>query len=120
MAEPDGRAAPAGYARASTLALAALALLEVLWEGLLAPLPGVRWLVVKAIPLALLFPRAARGERRARQWLVLILPFYFAEALTRALSESGRHAWVAGAACTLAAVTFVALLMWFRTESPAR
>jgi len=91
-------------------------LLEALWEGALAPLPGPRWLVLKAVPLALLFPGVARGDRKARQWLILIVPFYFAEALVRALSESGRHAWVAGTACALAALTFAALLSWFRKD----
>jgi uncharacterized membrane protein len=101
----------------ATGALAALVLLEVLWEGLLAPLPGLRWFVLKAVPLAVLFPGVARGDRKARQWLALIVPFYFAEALVRALSESGRHAFVAGTAGALAAVTFIALLMWFRMDS---
>jgi len=118
LVEADRRAATLRYARVTTLALAALVLLEVLWEGLLAPLPGGRWLVLKVIPLAVLFPGVARGNRRSRQWLALVAPFYCAEALVRALSESGRHAWVAGTACALAALTFVALMLWFRTEAP--
>ena len=52
----------------------------------------------------------------ARQWLALLVPFYFAEALVRALTESGRHAVVAALAATLAAMTFFALLAWFRAE----
>ena len=118
MADQDRRAATLRYARVTTLSLAALVLLEILWEVLLAPLPGGRWLALKALPLAVLFPAVARGHRRSRQWLALIAPFYCAEALVRALSETGRHAWVAGTTCALAALTFVALMMWFRTEAP--
>ncbi len=104
-------------ARATIAGLAALALLELMWETVLAPLPaGGAWLALKALPLAVLFPSVARGEPKPRQWLALMLPLYFAEALTRALSESGRHAIVAALAAAIAAATFVALLMWFRAE----
>jgi len=34
----------------------------------------------------------------------------------RAVTESGRHAWVAALAAALALLAFVALLMWFRSE----
>jgi uncharacterized membrane protein len=103
-------------ARWSIMGLATLALLEILWETVLAPQPGGAWLALKALPLFLLFPRVAKGERKARQWLSLLLPLYFAEALTRAASESGRHAAVAAMAAAVAAATFVALLAWFRAE----
>lgn len=98
--------------------LVALALLEFLWEVVLAPLPGARWLAVKALPLALLVPGVARGQRRSRQWLALLAPWYFAEALVRALTETGRHGAVAAMAAALAAITFVAVLAWFRGERP--
>jgi uncharacterized membrane protein len=104
-------------ARWTIVGLATLGLLELLWEIVLAPMPaGGIWLALKAVPLAILFPGVARGERRPRQWLTLLLPFYFAEALTRAMSESGRSAIVAGLAATIAVATFVALLLWFRAE----
>lgn len=101
-------------------ALLALTLLEVLWEAVLAPIPGARWLALKALPLAILVPGVARGARKPRQWLALVVPFYFAEALVRALTESGRHAVVAALAATLAAITFFALLAWFRAEKRGR
>ncbi len=103
-------------ARITVAALVALTLLEVLWEAVLAPIPGARWLAVKALPLAILVPGVARGARRPRQWLALLVPFYVAEALVRALTESGRHAVVAALAVTLGGVTFLALLAWFRAE----
>ena len=96
----------------------ALALLELLWEMLLAPLgPHGSWLALKALPLAVLAPGLMRGARRPRQWLALLLPLYMADALARAISESGRHAFVAGAAFAVASAAFIALLGWFRAES---
>lgn len=101
--------------RLAVAATLALLLLELLWELVLAPLGGhPSWLALKALPLAILLPGAARGARRPRQWLALLLPFYAAEALVRAFSEHGRHALVAGAAAIVAGVAFVALLAWFR------
>jgi uncharacterized membrane protein len=79
-------------------------------------LPGARWLAVKALPLGVLVPGVARGRRRSRQWLVLLTPLYFAEALARALTETGRHGAVAAMAAAVAAITFVAALAWFRAE----
>lgn len=118
MTPPHSAVATA--ARWTIIGLAGLVLLELLWETVLAPQPGGgAWLALKVVPLALLFPGAARGRRRPRQWLSLLLPLYFAEALTRAASESGRHAVVAAMAAAFAAVAFVALLMWFRAERPA-
>lgn len=106
--------------RLTVAALAALALLEVLWSVVLAPLPGARWLAVKALPLAILFPGVARGARKPRQWLALLTPFYFAEALVRAITEPGRHALVAGTAAVLSLVVFVGVLAWLRSERPAK
>ena len=112
--------AVATSARWTIIGLAGLVLLELLWEIVLAPQPGGgAWLALKVVPLALLFPGAARGRRRPRQWLSLLLPLYFAEALTRAASESGRHAVVAAMAAAIAAAAFVALLAWFRAERAA-
>jgi uncharacterized membrane protein len=111
--------APPAVARITVAALLALTVLEVLWELLLAPMPGARWLALKALPLAVLVPGVARGRRRPRQWLTLLVPFYFAEALVRALTEGGRHALVAGVAAALAGIVFVAVLAWFRGERRA-
>jgi uncharacterized membrane protein len=103
--------------RATVALVAALVLVEVLWETVLAPLrPGGSWLALKALPLALLWPGLARGDRRAGQWASLALPFYFAEALVRAVTEGGRHGLVAGVAASLAALAFAALLASIRAR----
>ena len=121
---PEGGSAlgrPGGAVpRLTVAALAALLLLEVLWELVLAPLPGARWLAVKAVPLAILFPGVAHGARKPRQWLALLTPFYFAEALVRAITEPGRHALVAGMAALLALVVFLGVVTWLARERSRR
>ena len=102
--------------RITVATLVALTLLEFLWGAFLAPLPGARWLALKALPLAVLVPGVARGRRRPRQWLALLSPLYFADALVRALTEPGRYAIVAGVATLLSVVVFVAVLAWLRGE----
>jgi uncharacterized membrane protein len=103
-------------ARVTVASLLALTLLELLWELALAPLPGARWLALKALPLAVLLPGVMRGARRARQWLALLAPWYMAEGIVRAYTESGRHGLAAGMAAVLALLTFVAVLAWLRGE----
>ena len=100
--------------RVAVAALLALAALEVLWSVVLAPLPQARSLWIKAIPLAILAPGVMRGARKPRQWLALLCPLYFAEAIVRALTEPGRHGIVAGTAAALCVVLFVAVLAWLR------
>jgi uncharacterized membrane protein len=116
---PDVPARPA-YARAALLATGTALVWLILWESVLAPLrPGGSWLLLKVVPLALLVPGLMRGSPRARQWATLLLPWYLAEALTRALSESGRHSFVAAVAAALVALAFVLQLLWFRAERRA-
>ena len=107
--------------RLAVAAVTALLLLDLLWELWLAPLrPGGSWLALKALPLMVLWPGLARGARRPRQWLTLLLPLYLAEGIVRAASESGRHALVAAMAAALAAVAMAALLATFRASRPPR
>jgi uncharacterized membrane protein len=110
----------ARWRRAVAASLLALALLEVLWELWLAPLkPGGSWLALKAVPLLALTPGVARGRVRARQWTLLLLPWYGAEGVVRAFSESGRQALCAGAAAALALAALAAGLGWFRAQGRA-
>ena len=107
-------------ARIATSGLLARVVLTLLWETVLAPLrPGAAWLALKAVPLAAVLPATLRGRRRARQIAALLLPWYIAEGIVRALTEHGRHALVAGACAVLGVVTFVALLAWLRAEAAA-
>ena len=108
-------AVDARWQRIAIALIGALVLLLILWETVLAPLrPGGSWLVLKALPLALVWPGLSRGRIRSRQIASLLLPFYFAEAIVRAVTEPGRHALVAGSAAALSAAAFVALLLSFK------
>ena len=108
------------WRRAAAAALLALVLLEVLWELWLAPLkPGGSWLALKALPLLAFAPGVAQGRLRARQWTLLLLPWYVAEGLVRAFSESGRQSLCAGAAAALALAALAAGLGWFRAQGRA-
>ena len=105
------------WRRATVTTLLSLALLELLWEMWLAPLkPGGSWLVLKALPLLALTPGVVQGRIRARQWTLLLLPWYAGEGLVRALSDSGRQALCAGTATTLALAALAAGLGWFRAQ----
>jgi uncharacterized membrane protein len=113
-ADPNARRASA-WERLAVAAVAALLMLEILWELWLAPLkPGGSWLALKALPLALMWPALARGVIRARQGMTLLLMPYLAEGVVRGVSESGRHALVAWTVALVAAIAFIALLVPFR------
>jgi len=113
--------ADARWQRIGIALVAALILVELLWETVLAPVrPGGSWLALKAVPLALVWPGIARGRVRSRQIASLLLPFYFAEAIARAVTETGRHGIVAGSAAALSAAAFVALMLSFRAARAPR
>ncbi|MEP6941818.1 MAG: DUF2069 domain-containing protein [Betaproteobacteria bacterium] len=110
MTDPGERAR-----RVFTAALAALLLLQILWEIVLAPIrPGAFWLALKALPLALLWPAVSRRQRRASQWALLLLPWYVAEGVVRVWSEQGRTALCAATSAALALIALVAGLCWLR------
>ncbi len=111
--------AAARWHRLAVALVAALGLLEALWELALAPLrPGGSWLALKAVPLALIWLSMARGSRQARQAASLFLPLFAAEGIVRALTETGRHALVASAAAALAVGALAAVLWSFRAGKP--
>jgi uncharacterized membrane protein len=114
-AAPDLAPAQARAGRAAFALLLALGGLALLWETLLAPArPGGSWLALKALPLLALAPGVARGSRRAGQIASLLVPWYAAEGIARAASETGRHALVAATSAALAIAAFAALLLWLR------
>jgi len=111
MTEPAGLSS----ARVALASLAALALSELLWETVWAPLrPGGSWLALKALPLALLWLFAARGSVRAWRITLLLLPFYFADALVAAITGTHRVRLAATVVAIIAAVAFAAGLALFR------
>ena len=112
-------AAAEPWRRTTVALLASLALVEVCWELWLAPLkPGGSWLALKALPLVALWPGVAQGRKRALQWALLLLPWYFAEGVVRGFSESGRHALCASTAAALALATIGSGLAYVRLAKP--
>ena len=105
--------------RALNAAIVVLCAVLVLWETWLAPLrSGGSWLALKALPLALALPGLFGRRRYTRQWLSLLLPFYAAEGIVRAFSETGRVRILAVTELLLALVAFAAVLML--TKRPSR
>lgn len=98
--------------------MGALALYSMLWELWLAPLrAGGSWLALKAFPLACLWFPLARGNRRARQALSLVLPLYAGEGIVRALTEPSRRGYVAAIGTLLAIAALAAVLQSFRAQA---
>jgi len=104
------------WRRLAVAALAALIIYSILWETVLAPLrPGGSWLVVKSLPLCILWPAVARQNVRAVQWVLLLLPWYFAEGAVRGFSETGRHAVCAYGGAIIALCAIGAALGYVRS-----
>jgi len=98
---------------ATTLAFL-LAVLAVAWESVLAPLrPGGSWLVLKAVPLALLLPGLWRGRLRTYQWTALWCSFYLLEGSAR-LFDPAPVRWLAGVEAALALLLFAAVVRYAR------
>jgi uncharacterized membrane protein len=93
----------------------------ILWETLVAPLaPGGSLAALKCVPLLLCLPGLLRGALRARQWLSLLLPWYVAEALVRALTSEGRARAAATLGVVLATAAFVAVVASVRAQKRVR
>ena len=76
--------------RIAAASLAALIVLCLAWELLLAPLrPGGSLVALKALPLALPLAGILQGKRYTYQWSSMLILAYLAEGSTRAWSDGG-------------------------------
>lgn len=99
----------------SMAALAALMLLCVAWEGWLAPLrPGGSAAVLKAAPLLLPWFGIVRGKVYTHQWAAMLILLYFAEGLTRAITDPAPAAWLAALEAVLALIFFFCAIFYAR------
>ena len=108
------------YQLIASSSLIALIFLCLAWEGALAPLrPGGSWLILKGLlPLVALFG-ILRGKRYTYKWVSLFVQFYLMEGLLRATSDHGLSQWLAAGETLLAAVLFVAVILYIRaTRAP--
>ena len=93
--------------------LLALVALCVAWELFLAPLkPGGSWLVLKVLPLLVPLPGVLRGRRYTFQWSTLLIWLYAAEGATRAWTDAGAAAALAGLELVLALCYFGAAVAY--------
>ena len=110
----------AAWLRAALVAALALAVLQLLWELLLAPLrPGGSWLALKALPLALPLPGIFSGRRYSYQWSGMLILAYFTEGVTRAFAERGLSQLLAGTEIALSLAFFAAALAYSRLSRAA-
>jgi len=111
---PETAAATLARRLASGL-LVALILLGLAWELFLAPVkPGGSWLVLKVLPLLAALFGVLRGERYTYQWSTLLVVFYAAEGATRAYTDGGLAARLAGLEAVLAFAYFGAAVSFVR------
>lgn len=98
-------------------ALVALVFLGLAWELWLAPLrPGGSWLVLKVLPLLLPLFGILHGRRYTFQWASLLVWAYAAEGATRAFTDKGLSAALAGAELALALAFFAACVAYLRSS----
>jgi len=108
------------YQLTTSISLVALISLCLVWEGWLAPLrPGGSWLILKAVFLLLPLFGILRGKRYTYKWLSLFIQFYLLEGALRATSDIGLSKWLAMGETVLAAIIFVATVLYIRaTRAP--
>lgn len=100
---------PAVWQTLAAASLIALIFLCLAWELRLAPLrPGGSWLVLKTLPLLAPLFGILHGRIHTYRWSTLLIWAYFAEGVTRALTESGPARSLAGLETALSLLFFVA------------
>ena len=103
------------YQLTTCFSLIALIFLCLIWEGWLAPLrPGGSWLILKAVFLLAPLFGILRGKRYTYKWLSLFIQFYLLEGALRATSDIGLSQWLATGEAALAAIIFVATILYIR------
>jgi uncharacterized membrane protein len=101
---------------AACATLIALIFLALAWELFLAPLrPGGTWLALKALPLLVPLFGVLHAKRYTFQWTTLFIWFYAAEGATRAFTDQGLSARLAGIECALSLAYFAAAVLFLRS-----
>ena len=109
------------YQFIASASLIALIFLCLAWELRWAPLkPGGSWLALKAVFLLAPLFGILRGKRYTYKWLLLFIQIYLLEGLTRPTSDSGLSRGLAITETVLAAVLFVASILYVRATRPVR
>lgn len=103
---------------AATALAAALALLCLAWELVIAP-TGRGTLALKALPLLLALPGLWAHRLYTYRWLSLAVWLYALEGLVRAPGDSGRAALLAWSEVVLAVALFTACACYVRARFAA-
>jgi uncharacterized membrane protein len=101
-------------------ALLSLIVLCLLWESVLAPLPGGnKALVLKTLPLCLPLLGLLKNKLYTYRWLSLFILIYLAEGAVRIYSDRGLSAILAGLELALCTLIFIACLVQVRSQQAA-
>ena len=92
--------------------LLGLIVLGLLWELWLAPVrPGGSWLALKVLPLCIPLAGFLKNRMYTYRWVSLMVWLYFAEGVTRAVSDRAPSSYLAMIEVALCVVLFVACSM---------
>ncbi|HZJ94746.1 MAG TPA: DUF2069 domain-containing protein [Thiopseudomonas sp.] len=97
------------------LALAALALLLVVWNAYFADLHGARtWLItsIELLPLALIAPGVLLGTARGHAWACFVVNLYFIKGILASIDPN--RAWLGYTETVLSVLLFCSALMYTR------
>ena len=102
------------YVPIASAATLDLIIVCIAWEWFISPLrPGGSWLILKALPLAVMLPGLWRAKVYTMQWGTMLILIYTTEALVR-ISESGWNFWMALLELVLSVIIFLCLLLYLK------
>ncbi len=102
------------YVLIASAATLDLIIVCIAWEWFISPLrPGGSWLILKALPLAVMLPGLWRAKVYTMQWGTMLILIYTTEALVR-ISESGWNFWMALLELVLSVIIFICLLLYLK------
>ena len=102
------------YVLIASVATLDLIIVCIAWEWFISPLrPGGSWLILKALPLAVMLPGLWRAKVYTMQWGTMLILIYTTEALVR-VSESGWNFWMALLELVLSVIIFICLLLYLK------
>lgn len=107
------------FRRATVVLMAALIVLGLAWELVLAPLrPQGSLLALKVLPLVFALPALRRGWVRAYQLWVMLILLYLCEGIVRGMSDTGLSARLAWLETALATAGYASMMLYVRALRP--
>jgi uncharacterized membrane protein len=101
--------------------LLGLIVLGLLWELWLAPIrPGGSWLALKVLPLCIPLAGFLKNRMYTYRWVSLMVWLYFAEGITRAVSDRAPSSYLAMIEVVLCVVLFAACALHVRLRVGGR